>query len=322
MSVRRLFFCMAGLLLIGCVSRPFGAAAESPASLSDAPPPSSAASPGAGDRRDAATVYCLSRPGQMTTALLALGLPVPGAAPAPAPAPTGAPPGTPAPTVPPSPRAPSGAPPWPTAAARTPGPAELRAWAVRNRKDFDRACDALIGAQTVSREKKGSSVWVSAAKVFGPLLLGALLTLFTTEWRASVDRGRKEGLELRRLGREFLAAATDYAERRRTAGQPSVQPLHDTARELALRLEEIKARRPWWRTLSPVLAALALDKLDDAVASEWKGLSDQGRQTRHAAVMEVVHRIDAQVGGTARALEHPWRPPVLRWFVFWQKVPS
>ncbi|MBB6396922.1 hypothetical protein BKA00_003836 [Actinomadura coerulea] len=163
---------------------------------------------------------------------------------------------------------------------------------------------------------------MSAAKVFGPLLLGALLTLFTTEWRASVDRGRKEGLELRRLAREFLTAASDYAERRRTAGQPSVQPLHDTARELALRLEEIKARRPWWRTLSPVLAALAPDRLDEAVASGWNGLSDQARQTRHAAVMEVVHRIDAQVGGTARALEHPWRPPVLRWFAFWQKVPS
>ncbi|SNR24366.1 hypothetical protein [Actinomadura mexicana] len=319
MSVRRLFFCTVGLLLIGCVSRPFGAAAELPSSLSDASPPLSAASPGTGDRREAATVYCLSRPGQMTTALLALGLPVPGAAPAPAP--TGAPPGTPAPTATP---APSGASPWPTAAARTPGPAELQAWAVHHRKDFDRACDALIGAQTVSREKekKGSSGWVSAGKVIGPLLLGALLTLFTTEWRAAVDRGRREGLELRRLGRDFLTEASDYTERRRTAGQPSAQALRDTARKLALRLEEIKARRPWWRTLSPVLAALAPDRLDAAVVAGWSDLSDEDRKARHAAVMDVVHRIDAQVGSTARALEHPWRPPVLRWFTFWQKVPS
>ncbi|MEV4004730.1 hypothetical protein [Actinomadura sp. NPDC049753] len=193
---------------------------------------------------------------------------------------------------------------------------------MHNRKDFDRACDALIGAQTVSGEKKKPSVWVSAAKVFGPLLLGALLTLFTTEWRASVDRGRKEGLELRRLGRKFLTTASDYAEGRRKAKQPPVQPVHDAAQELALRLEEIKARRPRWRTLPPVLAALAPARLDAAVALGWNGLSDQGRETRHAAVMEVIHRIDAQVGSTARALEHPWRPPVLRWFVFWQKVPS
>ena len=322
MGVRRLFFCTVGLLLIGCVSRPSGAAAEISPSLSDDPPPLSAPSPGAGDQREAATVYCLSRPGQMTTALLALGLPVPGAAPAPAP--TGTPPGTPAPTASPAPSGPSGASPWPTSAARTPGPAELQAWAVLHRKDFDRACDALIGAQTVSREKskKGSSAWASAAKVIGPLLVGALLTLFTTEWRAAVDRGRKEGLELRRLGREFLAEAGDYAERRRTAGQPSAQAMRDTARKLALHLEEIKARHPWWRTLSPVLAALAPDELDTSVVAGWSDLDDEDRETRHAAVMDLVHRIDAQVGGTARALEHPWRPPVLRWFALWQKVPS
>ncbi|MEU9868804.1 hypothetical protein AB0C87_13260 [Actinomadura sp. NPDC048021] len=310
MSARRLFFCMVGLLIIGCVSRPFGAAAEITASLSDAPPLRSAASPGTDDRREAATVYCLSRPGRMVTALLALGLPVPGAAPAPAP------------TASPAPRTPSGASPRPAAAARTPGPAELQAWAVHNRKDFDRACDALIGAQTVSGEKKKPSVWVSAAKVFGPLLLGALLTLFTTEWRASVDRGRKEGLELRRLGRTFLTAASEYAEGRGDAKQPSGQPVHDAARELALRLEEIKARRPWWRTLSPVLAALDPERPGAAVTDGWQGLTEQGRKTRRAAVMEVVHRVDTQVGSTARALEHPWRPPVLRWFVFWQKVPS
>ncbi|MGI5207618.1 hypothetical protein ACQEU6_39320 [Spirillospora sp. CA-108201] len=318
MSVRRLFFCTLGLLLIGCLSRPFGAAAEISPALSKAPPPLSAASPGPGDRREAATVYCLSRPGQMATALLALGLPVPAGA-APAPAPTASP--TASPNASP---APSGASPWPAAAARTPGPAELQAWAVRHRKEFDRACDALIGAQTVSREKekKGSPAWVSAAKVIGPLLVGALLTLFTTEWRAAVDRGRREGLELRRLGREFLTEASDYAERRRTAGQPSAQAMRDTARKLALRLEEVRARRPWWHTLSPVLAALAPDRLDAVVAAGWSELGDEGRETRHATVMDFVHRIDAQVGGTARALEHPWRPPVLRWFTLWQKVPS
>ncbi|MEV0660685.1 hypothetical protein ACIBI3_12045 [Actinomadura luteofluorescens] len=322
MSVRRLFFCMAGLLLIGCVSRPFGAAAEIQPSLSDVPPPLSAASPGTGDRREAATVYCLSRPGRMATALMALGLPVPGAVPAPAP--TGAPPGTRAPAASPAPPAPSGASPWPAVASRTPSAAELQAWAVGHRKDFDRACDALIRAQTVSREKekKGSPAWVSAGKIIGPLLVGALLTLFTTEWRAAVDRGRKEGLELRRLGREFLTAASDYAERRGKAGLPSPQPLRDSARALALRLEEIKARHPWWHTLSPVLAALAPDKLETVFVAGWDGLSDEGRETRHVTVMDVVRRIDAQVGGTARALEHPWRPPVLRWAVFWQKVPS
>ncbi|MCR3744024.1 hypothetical protein BS35_006605 [Actinomadura glauciflava] len=322
MSVRRLFFCTAGLLLIGCASRPFGAAAEISPSLSDVPPPLSAASPGTGDRREAATVYCLSRPGQMATALMALGLPVSGAAPAPAP--TGTPPRAPAPTASPAPPAPSGASPWPTPAARTPSAAELQAWAVRHRTEFDRACDALIAAQTVAREKekKGTPAWVSAGKVIGPLLVGALLTLFTTEWRAAVDRGRKEGLELRRLGREFLVAASDYAERRGKAGLPSPQALRDSARALALRLEEIKARHPWWRTLSPVLAALAPDELETAFVAGWDGLSDEDRETRHAKVVALVHRIDAQVGGTARALEHPWRPPVLRWFVLWQKVPS
>ncbi|NDU72708.1 hypothetical protein GWI34_08710 [Actinomadura sp. DSM 109109] len=300
MGVSRLLFCLVCLLLIGCAGFPSGAAAESAPPLSDASPPLSAAfaaeeTPGPRARREAATVYCLSRPSQMTVALLALGLSVPGAPPAPSPT--------------------SGPSPWPTVAARTPGPAELQAWAVHHRKDFDRACDALIGARSVSKEKekKGTSAWVSAGKVIGPLLLGALLTLFTTEWRAAQDRGRKEGLELRRLGRRFFTEASDYAERRGTAGQPSAQGLHDAARELALSLEEIKARHPWWRAVSPVRAALAPDELDAAVTAGWSDLDDQGRKARHAKVTAFVHGIDVQVGRTARALEHPWRPPVLRW---------
>ncbi|TYK49062.1 hypothetical protein [Actinomadura decatromicini] len=151
--------------------------------------------------------------------------------------------------------------------------------------------------------------------------MGALLTLFTTEWRAAVDRGRKEALELRRLGREFRSAADDYAGQRERGDQPPPQPVHAAGHALALRLEEVKARRTWWRTVSPVLAALAPDRLDESVVGGWTELGEDDRKARHTAVMDAVRRIDAQVGGTARALEHPWRPPLLRWFTLWQKVP-
>jgi hypothetical protein len=263
--------------------------------LAHAPAPS--ATPTTATSQEARSVYCLSRDQwpKLVDALAALSL-----AKRPAPAPSGSP----------APR--------PDQIVTNDGRlTDLVTWSAQHPREFARACDAVVDAAAVPRGQGREAPLVNTARLLLPLVAGALLTMFTSEWRTSVDRGRLEGHTLRELTDSYLSAAETYlAVARRGTGVPGEAletAVTTAAAELRACLREQAARHPRWRRLPRLSGYLADNSVHTAsLLGAWTAYQGTQLDDRRAQRVDEIERSLTEFGidlaAVARALEHPWRP--------------
>lgn len=312
MGVRLLFFWLFSTSVIGSAAIPALAFAAVPAGgrdlLAPAPSPSitptttpPTTTPTTAGPAEARRVYCLSRDQwpKLVDALGALGL-----AARPTPAPSGSPP--------------VGADQIVVNGQNT----DLLRWSAEHPGEFARACDAVLGAAALPRRNEQDGPLVALAKVLLPAIAGGVLTIFATEWRAAIDRGRGQGHTLRELTDEYMSAIGGYlaAARRGTAvpGEALENAVTTAASGLSKYLREQAARHPGWRRMPRLSGFVAADGAQTAaLLGDWasyQGSQQAGRrQQRVAEIERRLAEAGKDLGAVAYALEHPWRPHLLMW---------
>ncbi|TYB45543.1 hypothetical protein [Actinomadura chibensis] len=242
MRVRVLFLWLLCTVAFGTAISPAMALTSRSGNLTapeDDPAPSPSATTttvGAGEARK---VYCLSRAQwpELVDAIAALNL---GERPSPVPSPS---------------------------ASAAPGPdqilvggrlTDLRTWSRLHPEEFARACDAVVKTAAPPKEKRGGGLFSGIPGWLLPLLAGAVLTMFTTELRGAIDRGRALAGTLRELTDAYLAEA-DAVLTEAEDEQLRDETLRScAAATAALRrhLEEVAVRRAWWWRVRRLIAAL------------------------------------------------------------------
>ncbi|NUS05431.1 MAG: hypothetical protein HOV97_23065, partial [Nonomuraea sp.] len=83
-------------------------------------------------------------------------------------------------------------------------------WRTSRPADFKRACTALYQARPEGALPQSTSWWEKQLDLLFPVLIGVLLGLLPTGWRAAVDRGARDATALRQAFTEFRRAVTAF----------------------------------------------------------------------------------------------------------------
>jgi hypothetical protein len=184
-------------------------------------------------------------------------------------------------------------------------------WRVGHRGDFDRACDTMIGAAQLSQAPLVPSTDAAAPvwTVLLPVLVGALITWLTTEWRDSIARWRQQANALRAANRKFARTSQTYIRQwiDLTQNRPPDQYLRDSRHELIAELHEVAAARPRWTVPPQLLHLLSDGPLGDQLAHTWPGMEDQSLASAAHEVQAQLSALDITINRVARALEQPAR---------------
>jgi hypothetical protein len=193
-----------------------------------------------------------------------------------------------------------------------PGPGQLTAagaavavadWPARQHADFSRACQALVAADRPPRlGSAGSSGAGPLLTVLLPLLIGALLTLFTTEWRDVRGDGRRRADALRAAADAFGAATRRYLRGWQDGdGRPDEEPVRATRLELSARLREVATMHPSWSWPRYLRRTVLAGVLGDGMGKDWVGRDRIARVAElEAALDDLLVRVDAVAGALAR----------------------
>lgn len=172
-------------------------------------------------------------------------------------------------------------------------PGDIDGWRRAKPSEFQRVCAALYGS-----EKAPSPGWFSQALPFLTGLFGALLAYAATAWRERVNRGRKQGEDLRVALVEFQNAATDYL-----TAYPATKS--DTAvltsrAKLVSQLALLKAERRGWGRIGRLLEELREGSLGESFTTR-SGQADQ------SALRKAIQGLGDEVLLVATALARPMR---------------
>jgi hypothetical protein len=191
-----------------------------------------------------------------------------------------------------------------------PGPGQLTVagatvavaeWPARRQDDFRRTCQALVAADRPPRLGSSGSFGLGPLlTVLLPLLIGALLTLLTTEWREVRADGRRRADALRAAADAFGAATRTYL-RRWQDGRPDEEPVRVARLELSARLREVATMHPSWTGPRYLRKTVLAGDLGDAMGRGWV---DRDRTERavelEAQLDDLLRRVDAVAGAMAR----------------------
>lgn len=121
-------------------------------------------------------------------------------------------------------------------------------WSKLHSRSFQRACDTLIAANMLSSSQSvlpgPEATFSSTADVLLPVVVGALLTLLTTQWTGSRQRRRLEAARLRDSSAHFVQSIADYVyawTAPTVTVKPSMQYVDQRRRELAFTLRRLQA---------------------------------------------------------------------------------
>jgi hypothetical protein len=167
------------------------------------------------------------------------------------------------------------------------------AWRRDEPSEFRRVCAALYGS-----EKAPSPGWFSQALPFLTGLFGALLAYAATAWRERVNRGRKQGEDLRVALVEFQNAATEYLTAY-PATKSDTAVLNSRAK-LVSQLALLKAERRGWKRVGRLLGELREGSLGESFTTR-SGQSDP------AALRKAIQGLGDEVLLVATALARPLR---------------
>lgn len=189
----------------------------------------------------------------------------------------------------------------------------VEGWRVDHRTDFDRACEAMIGAAQLPQAPRvrttvaAASVWT----VLLPVFAGALITWLTTGWRDSAARWRLQANALREANRTFVRTSETYVRQwidTTRGGRPADQDLRNSRGELAAELRKVAAVRPRWTVPPRLLHLLSDGPLGDQLARTWPGMNEEARASAAQEVQAQLSELDITLTMVARALEQPGRP--------------
>ncbi|GAA1507008.1 hypothetical protein GCM10009677_44430 [Sphaerisporangium rubeum] len=90
-------------------------------------------------------------------------------------------------------------------------------WRTGHQAAFDKACDALIGADP-QRLRDDASIWPGLIGGMVPVAVGALLTLVATAWHVRRDRAAKVAMDLRTAAVAYRRAGVEYIKQWRGDG--------------------------------------------------------------------------------------------------------
>lgn len=172
----------------------------------------------------------------------------------------------------------------------------LEEWRDAKPKDFQRTCAAVAAGHPDQRTAEPASFLATMLGVLLPVVVGGLLTLFSTEWRVSANTGGKHADDLREAAFSFGEAVRDYAEDRRRNRPPSVTPFETAHANLARQLRRVRDYRPTWVLPGVLLSTLTEHLTRDGIDTRLATAEDEVD-----ALLTATHRIGA-------ALRRPWLP--------------
>ncbi|MGH3244094.1 MAG: hypothetical protein ACRDNL_27200 [Spirillospora sp.] len=199
---------------------------------------------------------------------------------------------------------------------------DLRTWSDRHPTEFARACDAVVKTAAAPKDKQGGGGLFSGIPAWLlPLVAGAVLTMFTTELRGAIDRGRALARTLRELTDAYMSEAEAVLM------EADDELLRDetlrscAAATAALRrhLEEVAVRRTWWWRVRRLIAVLEDDSEHTRTLTgrpewrEYRGDQKAAERTEFTEQMRArLSDMKRELRVVARNLERP-RPHPLLW---------
>ncbi|MGI8334408.1 tetratricopeptide repeat protein [Actinomadura scrupuli] len=180
-------------------------------------------------------------------------------------------------------------------------------WRRTRPADFDRACTALTTSKSISAGKNGSSPLQITAVVVIPLVLGAIIALFSAELFRRREQHRIEAERLLNATDAFRREAESYL--RAYVGSPSGRPdSHELERlreDLKAELSRIIQDHPRWRIPALLHNALTRGTYGDELTSGW-GQPPQDRRARAEVLTEGLATLVGGLLAVAYALRRPW----------------
>ncbi len=178
-------------------------------------------------------------------------------------------------------------------------------WRSARRKAFDRACAALVGAQSPESSAKSGNALVSALGGILPVLAGGLLTLGGALVQAKVTDSRRRAETLRAAGRGFARASRAYLDawaEPAGKGRPDRRDVGERADDLAAELRSLRSGRSAVPPLRDELAGLR-----DALLDGPPALGGAAREQWTERMRRSAADLETGVERVAAALEHPLR---------------
>ncbi len=182
------------------------------------------------------------------------------------------------------------------------GPLTVEEWRQARSADFERTCDALIGATQLASGPAPCRSAPSAFWIVVPTILGAVLALFSSEWKGRRDRRYDLGQALRAAAADLRVRGNSVA---RAMTRPLVQPDLDAffaARDKAVTLLQAAQVRTTRSAVHQLVAEISGRKVA-AMVGPWPGdvetrsLRETAVETWLLALENDVHRISRHLDG-------------------------
>lgn len=146
-----------------------------------------------------------------------------------------------------------------------------------------------------------------------PVIVGALLTWFTSAWRHRVGCRRLQADALRAAARTFIRTGQTYLREwtdRRGGAHPRIRGVLDSRDELAVQLRQVSELRPRWILPNRLQELLSGGRLGERMTRSqiWARMSDEEREREGQALRSELSTLDVAVDRIAHALERPGRP--------------
>ncbi|MGI5498593.1 hypothetical protein [Lentzea sp. CA-135723] len=155
--------------------------------------------------------------------------------------------------------------------------ADLAGWRKNKAADFNRACEALYGAQ-----KTPQPDWFTVALPFLTGAVGAMLAFAAAAWWDRVNRGRVLADALRLAVKEFHEEASSYLHDWRPA-RPDAEFVAKRSR-LEHQLAVVGAERRRWKKPDLLIAQLTTGRFGRDMAAGWDDNTEQTRAERKGCV--------------------------------------
>ncbi|NUR92435.1 MAG: hypothetical protein HOY71_50900 [Nonomuraea sp.] len=173
--------------------------------------------------------------------------------------------------------------------------------------DFKRACTALYQARPEGSLPQSTSWWERQLDLLFPVLIGVLLGLLPTGWRAAVDRGARDATALRQAFTEFQRSVTAFL----ASGDDREVAVRRA--ELRRQLSLVAAVRPSWALVRGLTDRLdRQEPLGETSFQGWRGATDAYKEETRKKIDDALSAYAKELDRLALALTRPLRGTLRR----------